>query len=51
MTSEGDVGKDSVAVLYQGGRLPSWDILTEEQQGFRVIHEFLLEVPGQSGGG
>ena len=32
MSPEAHVSKDSVAVLYKGGRLPSWDALSQEEQ-------------------
>ena len=32
MIPEGYIGKDSIAVLFKGGRLPSWDHLTTTEQ-------------------
>lgn len=43
MLSESQINKDSVVILYQGGRLPTWDTLTEDQQAaFSMEHIDLM---------
>ena len=51
MVNDSQADKDSVAVLYQGGRLPSWDLLTHDQQeAFSLEHvDLMLSVAHRHG--
>ena len=50
MSPEAHVSKDSVAVLYKGGRLPSWDALSREDQDAWALRSHRLAAAGTHDG-